>query len=66
MPQELHFVSSMEQIYHLIKGKPAGMLAVPELSLLISGSRPQRALVEGSLGHCVPTGTFVWLDVLLV
>lgn len=64
VPQELHFISNMEQIYHLIKGKRAGMLAVPELSLLISGSGLRCALVEGNLVRRVPTGTFVWLDVL--
>lgn len=55
------FISSMEQIYHLIKGKRAGMLAVPELSLLLSGS----ALVEGNVENLegnpcyVPMGTLV-------
>jgi len=38
MAQQLHFAFSTGQIYLLITGKRAGVLAVPQVSLLVPGS----------------------------
>lgn len=60
VPQELHFVSGTEQIYHLIKGKRAGVLAVPELSLLVPGVLWWKGIWDMAC-YRGPSGGWTWL-----